>query len=93
MFFGKPLRPIPNLITCPSSPGVRESISAAILSDMLRKRRVRMKHVNVSNVRERWAGCGKGDLPLLSSLRIVMHSSCLSGCHGKADGDKKSDGE
>jgi hypothetical protein len=30
---------------------------------------------------------------LLSSLKIVMHSSCQRRCHGKVDGKKKSDGE
>jgi hypothetical protein len=52
-----------------------------------------MEDVNVSNVREMWAGCRKGDLPLLSSLRVVIHSSCQKGLHDKADGKKKSDGE
>jgi hypothetical protein len=83
------LRPIPNLTTCPSSPAARELISVVLLFDLLRKRRVMMEDVNVSNVRERLTGYWKGDLPLLSTLRVVMHSSCHRGSHGKADGKKK----
>jgi hypothetical protein len=48
-----------------------------------------LEEVNVSNVRERWTGCWKGDLPLLSSLKAVMHDSCQRGYHGKADVRKK----
>jgi hypothetical protein len=87
------LHPISNLITFPPSPPVREPISVAIPFDLLKKRRVTMEDVNVRIVRERWAGWGKGDLPLLSSLKVVMHISCQKGSHGKADGKKKSDRE
>jgi hypothetical protein len=55
--FRNSLRPIPNLITSPISPAAREPISVAIPFDLVRKRRVTMEDVNVSNVRERWAGC------------------------------------
>jgi hypothetical protein len=44
--------------------------------------------VYVSNVTERWTGCWEGDLPLLSSLRVFMRSSCQRECHGKVDGKK-----
>jgi hypothetical protein len=56
------------------------------LLSLPRKRRVMMEEVNVSTVREGWAG---GDLPLLSSPRVVMHSSYQRGCHGKFGGKKK----
>jgi hypothetical protein len=46
-----------NWYTCPSSRAAREPISVAMSFDLLRKRRVMMEDVNVSNVRERWAGC------------------------------------
>jgi hypothetical protein len=45
--------------------------------------------VSVSNVRERWAGSWKGDLPCLLSLRVVMQSSCQRWIQGKADGKNK----
>jgi hypothetical protein len=56
-FFRHPLRPVLNLATCPSSPAAREPIFVVISIDLLRKRRVMTKDVNVSNVRERWTGC------------------------------------
>jgi hypothetical protein len=77
------------LTTCPSSPGSRKPISIVTSFDPLRKRRVMMEDVNVSNVREGWPGCCKGDIPLLSSLKVVMHGSCQRVCHGKVDGKKK----
>jgi hypothetical protein len=40
--FRNPLRPIPNLTTCPSRPGARDPMSVAISFDLLRKRRVMM---------------------------------------------------
>jgi hypothetical protein len=83
------LHPTPNLATCPSSPAAKEPIYVAISFDLLKKRRVIIEVVNVSDVRERWAGSGEGDLPLLSALRVIMHISCQRGCHGKADGKKK----
>jgi hypothetical protein len=46
------LRPIPNLITCPSCPAAREPISVAILFDLLRKKRVMMEDVNVCHGRK-----------------------------------------
>jgi hypothetical protein len=54
---------MPDLITCPSSPGAREPISVATPFDLPRKKRVMMEGVNVSNERERWTGYRKGDLP------------------------------
>jgi hypothetical protein len=68
-------------------------MSVAILLNLLRKRRVKMEGVSVSNVREGWTVCWKGDLPLASLLMVVMHSSCQRGSHGNAEGKKKSDGE
>jgi hypothetical protein len=56
-FFRNPLRPVPNLTTCPSSPAARKSTSVAILLNLLRKRRDLIEDVNVSNVRETWTGC------------------------------------
>jgi hypothetical protein len=49
-----PLRQMPNLTLCPSSPAAREPISVVIPSDLPRKRRVMLKDVNASNARERW---------------------------------------
>jgi hypothetical protein len=54
--------------------------------------------VKVSKVREGWAVCWKGELPLLSSLRVVMHCSYQRGRQVEADGreeekKKKGDGE
>jgi hypothetical protein len=40
----------------PSSPAARELRSIAISFDLLRKRRLTMKDVEISNVRERWTG-------------------------------------
>jgi hypothetical protein len=57
LVFRNPLRPIPELTICPSSPAAREPLSFAISVDLLRKRRVMMDNVDVSNVRERWTGC------------------------------------
>jgi hypothetical protein len=64
-----------------------------VIIDLLRRRGVMIEDVNVSNLRVRWTGCGKGDLPLLSSLKAVMHSSCQRGAKPKSMGKKKSDGE
>jgi hypothetical protein len=47
--FRNPLRPIPNLTTCPSSPGAREPISVAIPFAHLRKNGAIMQKVNVSH--------------------------------------------
>jgi hypothetical protein len=55
--FRNPLRPIPNLTTCPSSSGAREPIPVVILLNLPIKKRVLVRDVSVSNVRERWAGC------------------------------------
>jgi hypothetical protein len=44
------------LTTCPSSPSSRKSIFVVTSFDPLKKRRVMMEDVNVSNVRERWPG-------------------------------------
>jgi hypothetical protein len=52
--FRNPLRPIPDLTTSPSNPAVREPIFIALPIDLLRKIRVMMEDVNVSNVREGW---------------------------------------
>jgi hypothetical protein len=74
---------------CPSIPAAREPIFVVIPFDLLRKRRLVVKDVDVGNVRERWAGGRKGGLPLLPSLRVVMHTSFQRGRHGKTDGKKK----
>jgi hypothetical protein len=55
--FRNPLRPIPYLATCLSSPAAREPVSVVISVDLPRKRKVMMEDVNVSNVGERWALC------------------------------------
>jgi hypothetical protein len=47
--FHNPLRPIPNLTTCPSSPAAGEPISAATLLNLLRERRVMRQDVNVGH--------------------------------------------
>jgi hypothetical protein len=52
-----------------------------------------MEDVTVRDVKERWTGRWKGDLPLLSSLGDVTLSSCQRGYHGKVDGNKKLTGE
>jgi hypothetical protein len=48
-----------------------------------------MEDINTSKVRERWAGCCKGDLPLVSSLRVIINSLCQRESLGKSDGKKK----
>jgi hypothetical protein len=48
-FFRHPLSPIPNLSTCPFSPGAREPISVAILLNLFRKKGAMMQKVNVSD--------------------------------------------
>jgi hypothetical protein len=58
--FRKPLRPIPNLTTCPSSPAAEEPISVAILSNLPRKKK--SNDVNVSNIRERGRQSGEKDI-------------------------------
>jgi hypothetical protein len=50
--FRNPLSPIPN--PRPSSSDAREPISVSVLLNLKRKRRIMIKDVNVSNVRERW---------------------------------------
>jgi hypothetical protein len=41
------LHPIPNLTTCQSSPDARKPTSVAIPLNLLRKRRIKVKDVNV----------------------------------------------
>jgi hypothetical protein len=84
------LIPIPNLSAyCPSSPAAREPISIPILLNLVRKSRVMVKVVKVSNVGERWTRCRKEDLPLLSSLKVVVNSLCYRRNLGKGGGKKK----
>jgi hypothetical protein len=87
------MRRIPNLTARPSSPGAIKPITVAILLNPVRKWRVMMKDVDISNVRGRWTGYWNRDLPLLSSLMVVMHSSCQSESHVEVEGKKKSDGK
>jgi hypothetical protein len=47
--FRNPLHPIPNITTCPSSPGAREPISVVIRFDCLRKKEAMMQKANVSH--------------------------------------------
>jgi hypothetical protein len=47
-FYLHPLRPSPNLTTCPSSPAAREPISVAISFDLLRLKEAMMQKANVS---------------------------------------------
>jgi hypothetical protein len=49
IYNGKPLRPIPSLTTCTSSPGAREPIFVAIPFDQLRKKGAMMQKTNVSH--------------------------------------------
>jgi hypothetical protein len=53
--FCNPLRPIPNLTTCSSSPAVREPISVVIPSDLLRKKDNWCKRLMLVIVWQRWA--------------------------------------
>jgi hypothetical protein len=52
-----------------------------------------MKDVNVSIVRERWTECWKRDLPLLPSLKVVMHSSYQRGVPWQSRWKEKCDEE
>jgi hypothetical protein len=60
-YFRHPMRPIPNLTTCPTSPAAREPISVAIPFDLLRKRGAVMQMANVGHGEKRrssWEGKG-----------------------------------
>jgi hypothetical protein len=70
--FPYPLRPISNLSTCPSSPGAREPVSVGILSNLLRKRRVIMKDVNVSHGKPKMDKMVKRRVTLCSSFTVVL---------------------
>jgi hypothetical protein len=84
-----PLRPIFNLTACPSSSAARESIFVANSFDLLGNWRVMTEIINVSNVRAVDRTLER-NLPLLSLLRVVMHSSCQrGGGYGKTDGKIK----
>jgi hypothetical protein len=80
------LRPIPNLITCTSSPADREPRCYPVGS---------VKKTKSNGGRYQCKQCKRGGqdvgrrLTLLSSLNVVMHSSYQRRRHGKADGKKK----
>jgi hypothetical protein len=79
------LRPIPNL-TCLSSPAAREPISVAIVLNLLRKRRVMMADVNVSNVREWWTWCTNETYPCV--VRVRGDALAMSMVRKKSDGER-----
>jgi hypothetical protein len=60
------LRPNANLSKCPSSPGAREPISAAIPFDLLRKQEVMVQKANVD--------LGKTKMDGVVRMRVTPHS-------------------
>jgi hypothetical protein len=65
----------------------------AILLNLLRKRRVMIKEVNVSNVRERWARMWEGESYPAFVAQGRCKRYCQKRCLGKADGKKKKSDE
>jgi hypothetical protein len=73
--FRKPLCPIPNVITCPSSLGVRESISVANPFDHLREKGAMMQKVNVGHRKTKdWQDGEKERVTLRSSFRTLYRN-------------------
>jgi hypothetical protein len=74
----------------PIQPWRREPISVAISFDLLRKRRVMMEDVNVSNVGERWT-MGKERITLRSLFNVVHRGRVVRDAVLLPMGKKKSD--
>jgi hypothetical protein len=72
MFFHNPLRPIPNLPTCPSSFAVREPITVVIPFNQLRKKGAMMQKVNVSPGKIKMDKMARKRVTLRSSLKDVV---------------------
>jgi hypothetical protein len=60
------------ITTCPSSPAARESISVAIPIDLLRKRRVMFRDVDVSQGKRKKDKMVRGRVTLRSSFEIAV---------------------
>jgi hypothetical protein len=68
-----PLRPIPNLTTCPSSPDVREPISVVIPLDHLRKKGAMMQKANISHGKTKIDKMeGRRELPCVRRLWVFV---------------------
>jgi hypothetical protein len=63
----------PKISPSPASPSAREPIIVAILFNLVRKRRVMMKDVDVGNVSPRWTRWGEGE----SYPEFVVQRRCL----------------